>query len=127
MPCSASMTKSSSSNTRVYPMASSRFKNVRFEPGVSRCRPTCSALMPPDADTMVVSTASDATNCADCPLRFCSSCRIEAWTVGIWGRKSASSSATPSTEKPGTLLTMTSTHISSGKDAVSRNSVADPA
>ena len=97
------------------------------EPGVSLCRPICSAFIPPDAETMVVSTASDATNCADWPLKFCKRPRMAVCISGICGRKSASSSATPSTEKPGTRLTSISTHISSGKDAVSRNSVADPA
>ena len=121
------MTSSSSSNTKVYPMASSRFKKVRLEPGVSRCSPICSALMPPDADTIVVSTASDAANWADWPLKFCKSCKMDVCTAGICGIKSASSSATPSTEKPGSRLTSISTHISSGKDAVSKNSVADPA
>lgn len=69
----------------------------------------------------------DATNCADWPLKFCKRPRMAVCISGICGRKSASSSATPSTEKPGTRLTSISTHISSGKDAVSRNSVADPA
>ena len=121
------MTSSKSSNTKVYPMASSRFRKVRREPGVSRCSPTCSALTPPDAETMVVSTASEATNWADWPLRLCKSCTAAVWISGIGGRKSASSSATPSTEKAGIKLTSSSTHIKSGKDAVSKNSVADPA
>ena len=100
---------------------------VRREPGVSFCRPFWMAAMPLDAETSVVMTAKDATKVLE--LSFI----MLIWVVtasrisGTLGSTLKNRSTTFSTVKPGRVFTTTSSHISSGKNAVSKNRVAWPA
>ena len=118
---------SSHKNAKVYTTAHSRSSIVRREPGVNFCRPFWMAAMPLDADTSVVMTASDATKVLEFSFMLVIRLAMVSRMTGISGRKRKNSSTTLSTVKPGRVLTTTSSHISSGKNAVSRKSVACPA
>lgn len=96
-------------------------------PGVNFCRPFWMAAMPLDADTSVVITASDATKVLEFSFMLVIRLAMVSRMTGISGKKRKNSSTTLSTVKPGRVLTTTSSHISSGKNAVSRKSVACPA
>ena len=85
------------------------------------------AAMPLDADTSVVTTASDATKVLEFSFMLVIRPAMVSRMTGRSGRKRKNSSTTLSTVKPGRVLTTTSSHISSGKNAVSRKSVACPA
>ena len=126
-PCSSNTASSSPWNTMVYTTASSRSYSVKRAPGVSRCNPFWMAAMPLEAENSVVIKANDATNVVDWAFRLSSTPKMVSWISGTWGKNWNSSSATLSMEYPGRWLTTTSTPISSGKDAVSKNSVAQPA